>query len=102
MKFRQDLNQKKNVLKQERKPKKVLKPKRFVRYSEGGGLDYYYEIDPVIKRTKLNYCIKCKQSKLCYAGFWVRAGGRYAPEDSRKRIFICSDCWKPNKNDSDN
>ena len=79
------------------KPKKVIKPKTIIRFSEAGGFDFSYEIDTDIRSTRLNYCVKCKKSKLCYAGTWVRAGGRYAPEDSRKRIFICTDCWKPNK-----
>ena len=99
MKFRQDLNQKKNILKERSQPKKIAKKKRFVRYSETGGLDYYYEVDSDVKRTKLNFCVKCRQSKLCYAGWWVKAGGKYASDETRKRIFICSDCWRPNKKD---
>lgn len=98
LKFRKDLNKKKNTIKEQTKPKKI-KPHHYVRYSEGGGLEYYYEIDPEVKRTQVNFCVKCKKSKLCYAGNWVKAGGKYAPEETRKRIFICSDCWKPTKKD---
>ena len=99
--FRKNLNAKKTILKAQSKPKKIVKPKHFVRYSEGGGIEYYYEIDPEVKRTRLNFCVKCKKNKLCYAGNWVRAGGKYAPEDTKKRIFICSDCWNPHKKEKD-
>lgn len=96
-----ELKKKKNLVKQELRPKKTVKRMHYARYSEGGGLEYYYEIDPEVKRTRLNFCVKCKQNKLCYAGWWVRAGGRYASESTKKRIFICSDCWRPNKDKSD-
>ena len=100
-KFRNDLNDKKTLVKDELKPKKQATRKHYARYSEGGGLEYYYEIDPDVKRTRLNFCIKCRQNKLCYAGNWVRAGGKYAPSDTRKRIFICTDCWRPSRKDTD-
>lgn len=88
---------KKKIIKESTKKKPKFSPKAIARYSESGGLEFEYQIDPEIKRTRLNFCIKCKKSKLCYAGWWIKAGGKYASSESRKRIFICSDCWKPNK-----
>ncbi len=98
--FRSTLNRKKQLLKEKSKQIKEIKPKNIIRFSESGGLDFFYEIDTDVKKTRLNYCVKCKQSKVCYAGNWVKAGGQYAPEDSRKRIFICTDCWRPSKKES--
>lgn len=100
--FRKALNKKKLLIKENSIIKKKAQPKHFARYSESGGIEYFFEIDPDVKRTRLNFCVKCKQNKPCYAGWWVRAGGKNAPENTRKRIFICSDCWRPNKEKNDN
>lgn len=80
-------------------PKKKTR-RRMVRYSEAGGLEWDFEIDPEVKRTRMNMCVKCRQMRLCYAGNWVRAGGRNAPLDGEtrvKRVFLCTQCWSPNK-----
>lgn len=68
-----------------------------IKYSEANGIEWYFEADDQVRRTKLYFCIKCKQNKLCYSGNWVRAGGKYASLENKKRIFICYSCWKPKK-----
>ena len=100
--LRCELNNKKIEIKNRNRTRKQLQPKIHAQYSESGGLDYYFAIEPAFRRTRLNFCVKCKQNKLCYAGWWVRTGGKYASNETRKRIFICSDCWKPNKERDEN
>ena len=95
------LQKQKVEMKKEMTPKKPRKNRPLVRYSDAGGLDWYFDVEPDVTRTKLNFCVKCKQNKPCYSGWWVKAGGKFASEESRKRIFICTTCWSPHKKKED-
>lgn len=81
----------------QKKSKSKKKNRVSIRYSDTMGIEWIFEPDTDYKRTRVNFCIKCRKNKLHYAGWWVRAGGQYAASDTAKRIFICSDCWKPKK-----
>ena len=83
---------------QKKKKAKQQKKKTYsIKYSDALGLEWHFETNEEESRKKVNYCVKCKQNRLHYAGWWVKAGGRYASSETNKRIFICSQCWKPKK-----
>ena len=84
--------------------KKVAKKKRpfSIRYSDTMGVEWLFEPDYEEQQARrVNFCVKCRKNRLHYAGWWVRAGGPYGSSDTNKRIFICSECWKPKDKDKD-
>ena len=67
-----------------------------IRYSDSLGIEWIFDPENIYSKKIVNFCVKCRKNKVHYAGWWVRACGQYAP-DNAKRIFICSDCWKPKR-----